>query len=158
MSALAESHAFLIAEVAQKQLALPVRTVSEMIRSVALSPIPGAPRVIEGALNLRGKIVPVVDIRSALDLGAKEHAPTDYLVVLELRNRLSAIRVDDILEVREILPAEIEATAPLSATLASVRAMSGIVAQEDGALVIFDPEAFLTEAEERALSAALVGP
>src|SRR5262249_18625738 len=55
-------------EVHGRQYALPAGQVRELVRAVALVPLPGAPAVVEGVFNLRGKVVPVLDIRGRFGL------------------------------------------------------------------------------------------
>jgi purine-binding chemotaxis protein CheW len=68
--------------------------VREVVRAVALSQIPQAPPSLEGVLNLRGKVVPVLDVRKLLGFQAKAMDHADHLLVLQTEDFCLAIRVD----------------------------------------------------------------
>src|SRR4051812_1235973 len=81
-------------ELAGQRYGLPSSDVQELIRVVTLTPLPGAPSIVEGAINLRGRVVPVFDIRTRFRLPAKAPEPSDHLIVAWAGERLAAIRVD----------------------------------------------------------------
>ena len=128
---------------------LSANAVRDIVRSVAIAPLPGAPPIIEGAINLHGRIVPVVDLRSRLDLPALANAPDQFLVILETSDRFIAIRVDDVDDITDVSTAGLETQAGLSPV---IQRLSGVAATPDGALVIYDADAFLTQAERDALA------
>jgi purine-binding chemotaxis protein CheW len=138
----------LLARIDGTQVGFPALAVREIVRAVALAPFPGAPAIIEGAVNLRGRIVPVVDLRHRLGLPASVVAPEQYLVALETAARVIAIRVDDVEDITEVLESSLEPPASVSPVLERLR---GVAATESGALVIYDVDAFLTHAEQDAL-------
>lgn len=149
---------YLLARLAGVQVALPVSNVAELLRTVALADIPGAPPIIEGALNVRGVLMPVFDLRSHLGLPARENTPSDSLVVLTVRSRAVAVRVESVEAVEEIDASEIREPAEISSALSRVVALSGVATREDGAVVIYDPDAFLSQAEQEAIDVLLVRP
>ena len=128
--------------------------VREIVRAVAITPLAGAPDIVEGAINLRGQIVPVVDIRRRLALRAVALSPEHYLVVLQTSDRLIAVRVDDVEDMTEVPESSLASPASLSPVLAR---LAGVAAIDSGALVIFDIDAFLTQAERDTLDRAEQG-
>ena len=132
-------------------LGLPALAVREIVRAVAITPIPGAPDIVEGAVNVRGLIVPVIDVRRRLAFAAKPLDPDEFLIVLDVGARVLALRVDEIDDLVET-PGEFADTESLSPAL---RGLSGLSALPDGVLVIYDPTAFISQAETDALDAAL---
>lgn len=147
--------AYLLASIADVRIAVPISAVEEIIRAVALTPLPAAPAIIEGALNLRGTLLPVIDLRARLKLPSRAIDPSDYLIVLRLPGRRAVVRVDDADEVAEIDAAAIVAPASLTKVLEGLDALAGVTPRPDGALVIYDPSAFLSQAEADATDAAL---
>ncbi|MEO5818377.1 MAG: chemotaxis protein CheW [Gemmatimonadaceae bacterium] len=141
----------LLARLDGTQIGFSAAAVSEIVRAVAIAPLAGAPGVIEGAINLHGRIVPVVDVRQRLALPALAVAASQFLVILETSDRLIAVRVDDVDDVTEIPSSSLEAPAALSPVL---QRLQGIAAIESGALVIYDIDTFLTQAERDALDRA----
>jgi purine-binding chemotaxis protein CheW len=129
-------------------IGLPATAVREIVRAVAITPVPGAPPIIEGAVNLRGQLVPVVDVRRRLALPAKALDPDEFLVVMQHGTRTLALRVDDVDDLVEIDADAVEASAELSPAL---RGLAGLSARADGVLVIYDPAAFVSQAEADAV-------
>lgn len=136
------------------QVGFPSSAVREIVRAVAITPLAGAPEIIEGAINLRGQIVPVVDIRRRLALRAVALSPEHYLVALQTSDRLIAVRVDDVEDMTEVPKSSLASPASLSPVLAR---LAGVAAIDSGALVIFDIDAFLTQAERDTLDRAEQG-
>ena len=88
----------LVFEVDDATLAVPISNVREVLRAAALFPLPDRPRLVEGGLNLRGEIIPVVDGRAVLSRTSKPITPSDHLIVLSVDNEFVAIRVDRAVE------------------------------------------------------------
>ena len=140
-----------LARIDGTQIGFSAAAVHEIVRAVAIAPLSGAPGVIEGAINLHGQIVPVVDIRQRLALAPAAVSPEQFFIVLETSDRIIAVRVDDVDDVTEIPASSLAAPSSLSPVLQRLR---GIAAVDSGALVIYDVDAFLTQAERDALDAA----
>ncbi len=138
----------LLARIDGTQIGFSAAAVREIVRAVAVAPLAGAPGVIEGAVNLHGRIVPVVDVRQRLALPARPVAPDQFLVFLDAADRLIAVRVDDVEDVVDIPSASLETPAALSPVL---QRLAGVAAMESGAVVIYDVDTFLTQAEREAL-------
>lgn len=85
------SREFAVFALSDALFALDVSDVREILRSAALSPAPGH-SAVEGLLNLRGQVVPVVDVRSRLELPEQDMAVTDYLIVVEAGERTGIVR------------------------------------------------------------------
>jgi purine-binding chemotaxis protein CheW len=133
-------------------LALPATAVREIVRAVAITALPGAPAIIEGAVNVRGALVPVIDVRARLRLPARALDPDQFLVMLQAGDRTVALRVDEVDDLVDVSPREIEGTGTLSPAM---QGLAGLSARADGMLVIYDPAAFVSQAESQALDAAL---
>ena len=120
--------------------------VREVVRAVALTPLAGAPAVIEGIFDLRGEIVAVLDLRKRFRLPAKTLSPDEHLLVIAGR-RTRAFRADRVVEIADVPETLVET--PLSERIA------GVGRTEDGLAIILDLDAFLDESESAALDAAL---
>lgn len=150
MTAETTTLSFLLARLAGAQIGFSASSVREVVRSVTIAPLLGTPAIIEGAVNFRGRIVPVVNVRERLSLAALANAPDQFLVILDVNDRLIAVRVDDVEDLVEVPTSELEAPRELSPV---VERVAGVAATDSGALVIYDAEAFLTQAEQQALDA-----
>jgi purine-binding chemotaxis protein CheW len=88
----------LVFEVAGQRYGLPGASVCELVRAVHITPLPRQPDFALGVINLRGQIVPVLDLRKWLGLPAKALEPADHFLVTRVGRRLVALRVDRALE------------------------------------------------------------
>lgn len=123
-----------------------------MLRAVSIVPLPNAPPIIEGVINVRGALVPVLDIRKRFGLPASENAPSQHLILAEAGERSVALRVDRAHELVTVAPDDI---VPADQTIAGVGIVSGLALLPDGVLVIHDLERFLSLEEVRATATAL---
>jgi purine-binding chemotaxis protein CheW len=135
-------------EIGHQRFGISVGDVNEIVQAVATTKLPYAPAVVEGVINLRGKVLPVLDIRARFRLPPKSIDPADHLVIARAQHRLVAIRVDrvvDLLTLRDDEIAEMVSVAPTSAYVA------GVAKLPDGLVLIHDLTTFLSEAEANAI-------
>lgn len=142
----------LLAQIDGLALGFQSSAVQGIHRAVAIAPLPGAPDIIEGAINLRGRIVPVLDLRRLFVLNPADVSPDQFLIILSIADRLIAVRVDDVLDVTEVPRKSFESPGTISPVL---KKLEGVAATEAGAIVVYDVDAFLTQAETDALDLAL---
>ena len=150
MTPVSGTTSLLLARLSDTRIGFSAHAVREILRSVAIAPLSGAPEIIEGAINLRGTVIPVVDVRRRFGVAASPNSPEQFLVLLETSDRLIAVRVDDVDDVVEVSSLDVEAPGVLSPVL---QGFAGVASTPDGALVIYDADAFLTQAERDALDA-----
>ncbi|MFZ5438887.1 MAG: chemotaxis protein CheW [Myxococcota bacterium] len=86
----------------QEQFAVPVEDVQEVLLSQPLTPVPLAPEEIVGLLNLRGAVMPAIDLRVQLGLGPRPESIDHKMLVLNTSEGLVSIVVDDIGDVFEL--------------------------------------------------------
>ena len=141
----------LLFELAGSRMALLAGLVSEVVRAVEIEPLPEAPSVVSGVINVRGALTPVIDLRRRLGLSAKNLSPDDHFILADCGARRIALHVDRALD---LLPVTDLAIEPLGKD-ASSPYVSGAVAMDDGVLVIYDLSAFLSDAEADTLSSAM---
>ena len=127
--------------------------VQEVLRAAAPSPLPSAPAIVLGVLNIRGTLVPVLDLRARFRLPARALRHTDHLVVVRPRDsRTCAIVVDRASSLQAVPVASIH-EAQLHASEAEH--VGGIAKVEDGTIVIYDLAKFLAADEATSLDEAL---
>ena len=127
--------------------------VPEIIPAVPPVPRPGGPEIVWGAMNLRGQVVPVVDLRARLRLPRKEIDLTDHMIAASAGAQLVVLPTDRVIEVVDVEPAHIED----AITVAAVRPFAGVAKLSDGPLVIYDLDSFLSPEETDQLQDALAG-
>jgi purine-binding chemotaxis protein CheW len=91
-----------------RYLGVDVLEVQEVLREQRLTCVPLAPDVIEGLLNLRGEIVPALDMRRLLDLPPREEGSSPLSVVVRTGHGAVSLQVDEIGDVVEVDPAAFE--------------------------------------------------
>jgi purine-binding chemotaxis protein CheW len=149
---MAQSVEILVFELDDQRYALPLVGVQEVVRAVALTRLPGAPPIIEGAIDVRGRVVPVLDLRARFGLPPRPLHPDQHLILARAGKRLVAIRVDRVSWFLEVDPVEIATAASITPT---VKRIAGVARVADGLVLIHDLETFLTAAEAETLARVL---
>ena len=90
------------------------RNVREIIRMQAITKVPGAPASVEGVINLRGKVTPVLDLRKRLGLPAGDENKGTRIVVVEVEGQDVGLTVDGVSEVLRIPVSVIEPTSTIA--------------------------------------------
>jgi purine-binding chemotaxis protein CheW len=86
-----------------------IAAVREIVRVPEITSVPNAPETIEGVINLRGKIIPVMDLRKRFRLAEIVTDKKNRILVVELENKLLGLIVNSASEVLKISPSDIEA-------------------------------------------------
>jgi purine-binding chemotaxis protein CheW len=139
-------------EVAGRHYAIPAACLQEVTRAVAISTLPKAPPIIDGVINVRGTIVPVIDVRQRCGLESRSVTPDQHFVVAHAANRVVALRVDQAIELLAVEESAIESAALVAPGSDYV---AGIAKLPDGLIVIHDLDRFLSLEESSSLDAAL---
>jgi purine-binding chemotaxis protein CheW len=124
--------------------------VREILRAVLITPLPEAPLVIEGVIDVRGELVPVYDLRLRFGLPPRTLHPDDRLIVTWTGDRLAALRCERTGWI-ETVPAE----AIDHPAYAGGERIAGVARLPDGVVLIHDLATFLEEAEAQDLERAL---
>lgn len=145
-------------ELSGQRCALRAEHVLEVQRAVAMAPLPGAVPLVEGVINLRGKLVPVLDIRARLGLEPSRLSVRDHLLVAGIPGdgaglRVVAIRVDRALELVSVPREQIEDPPGMAGPVQT----AAIAKLPDGLVLIHDLSAFLSLDEAAQLDQALTG-
>lgn len=126
--------------------------VREVTRAVAIVPLPRAPPIAEGVVNVRGELVPVLDIRRRFRRPAAPLDPDQHFIVARAGPRLVALRVD---RVTDLILVEHSAITRGDATFPGAEHLHGVATLPDGLIVISDLESFLDLDEGRQVDDAL---
>lgn len=93
---------------AREEYGVDVRLVQEIIRVAEITPVPRAPAAIKGVINLRGRIIPVIDLKRRLGLGEVAASRLARVVVVKLKDRLIGLLVDGASQVLKVPLSTIE--------------------------------------------------
>jgi purine-binding chemotaxis protein CheW len=135
-------------EIWHERIGIPVADVREVVRAVSIARLPRAPAVVEGVVNVRGSIVPVLDIRARFNLPRKIVEPSDHLVIAFAKRRLVAIRVDRVTDLLVLERSDVE---DLAVAVPGTGLVAGVAKLHDGLLLIHDLATFLSATEAEAL-------
>jgi purine-binding chemotaxis protein CheW len=142
----------LLFELSGARYALPMRDVLEVVRAVAVRALPAAPAIMLGIIDLRGEIVPVLDVRVRFGCPHKALELSDQFVIAHAGPRRVALHVDAALGIQRLTMLAVEDLGNLPSTLGHV---AGVASTEEGLVLVHDLRAFLSQAEALALDAAL---
>jgi purine-binding chemotaxis protein CheW len=138
-----------------QRYALALARVQRAIRVVAVTPLPKAPPIVMGIVDLGGAVVPVIDIRKRFNHPLRELRLSDHLLVATTGKRTVALLVDETNGVIERSPGD---WAPAGGILPGLELIDGAVKLVDGLVLIHDLDRLLSLDEaaaiDRALSAA----
>lgn len=143
---------WVIFRVESGRYALPLASVERIVRAAQVTPLPLAPAVVLGALDVQGDILPVFNLRQRFRLHERELIPADHFLLARTGHRTVALVIDEPLGVVDYPPEAIVEADALAPDLAHVR---GVLRLPDGMVVIQDLEAFLSPEESVALDIAL---
>ena len=145
----------LVFELAGCRYGLPLDDVAELPRAVSVAPLPKAPAIVEGLINLRGALAPVLDIRTRFRHPPKPADPADHLVVAQAGGRRVALLVDRAVGLVTVEDREIEDACLL---VPGAEYVAGVAKLPEGIVIIHDLRTFLSELESGQLDEALNGP
>lgn len=146
----------LVVELDGGRYALRIEEVDEVVRAVAVTPLPGVPPVVEGVIDVRGEVLPVLGLRRRFGLPLRAPALGDRFVLARAGGRRVALRVDEVEEVREIDESELE---PAEGVWTAGGRIAGVVRLESGMVLFAEMDSFLTQVEAEALDVAMAaGP
>jgi purine-binding chemotaxis protein CheW len=138
----------------EQRYALHLPSVERAICMIEITPLPSAPEIVIGVVNVHGAVVPVLNIRKRFRLPEREPDLGDQLIIARTARRIVALVVDTVNDVVAI-PTE-KLVAPES-ILPQLEHVEGVVKLDDGMVFIQDLDAFLSLEEEQALDAAIEG-
>ena len=141
-----------IFEVAAQRFGLPLERVEQALRIVEITPLPRAPAVVSGVINVRGAVLPVVDLRHRFHLPQRPSRLSDQLLVVDSPARRLALRVDAVHGVVDYPTRDFTAA---ETVVPGMEFLRGIARLADGLVLIQDLEQLLTLAEERELAEAI---
>lgn len=131
--------------------AISTQPVIEILRAVAYRPIAGQPPFVPGVIDLRGSVIPLMDMRARFGRPVRPLSPEHRFIVVHTHGRPIAMWVDRVLGILTYDPKTLVGSEGL---IVGTRSFAGILRTPDGLVVIHDPEAFISESELDAISEA----
>ena len=135
-----------------QQYALPLASVQRVVRTVEVTPLPKAPEIVQGVIDIQGNIVPVMSMRKRFGLAEPEVSLSDQLIVADTATRSIALLVNAVTGVIERTGEEITKAEKI---VPGSEYVEGIAKLEDGILLIHNLDRFLSKKEDRQLDGLL---
>lgn len=135
-----------------QQYALHLATVQRVVRTVEVTPLPKAPEIVLGVIDIQGSIIPVMSMRKRLGLAEREISLSDQLLVADTAARRVALLVNAVTGVIQRTGEEITKAEKI---VPGSECVEGIAKLEDSILLIHNLEQFLSKKEERQLDGLL---
>jgi len=124
-------------DVAEEHFAVDILSVQEINRMLQITRVPQAPECLEGVINLRGRIIPVVDLRKRFGLEPAERNSESRIVVVEITGRVIGFIVDRVNEVLRVDSSVVEPAPPFVLSVNS-EYVRGVAKLEEQLVILLD--------------------
>ncbi|MCC5467488.1 chemotaxis protein CheW [Pelosinus baikalensis] len=136
-------------KLASEEYGLPITKVQEINRLLPITKLPQTPSFMEGIINLRGRIIPVIDLRKRFQLPVTEHNDDTRIIVVEINGQTVGVTVDAVTEVVRLSAADVED--PPASIAVDSRYINGVGKIDDRLIILLDSNQVLTAQEEIAV-------
>jgi purine-binding chemotaxis protein CheW len=134
------------------ELGLDISCVREVLRPQAICPLPWMPAFIEGVINLRGRIVVLIDLAKRLDAARAEEEPRKRIIVCRVKKFIIGLMVSRLKEIIALPRERIAPTPEMVSLQVGSEALSGIARLGDRIIPLLDLDRLLTQKEATELS------
>jgi purine-binding chemotaxis protein CheW len=134
----------------EEEFVLDILKVQEIIKLVDITPVPNSPDFVEGVINLRGKVIPIVSLRKRFGFQDKEKDSQTRIIVVEIEKKLVGFIVDHVTEVLRIPSSTIEPPPPLVSKIGS-EYLKGVGKLDERLLIVLDVDKILSVEEKNAI-------
>ena len=145
---------FVSFRIGEEEFGVDILMVQEIIRVPPITPIPNADRSILGMINLRGRIIPVIDLRQRLSIRSRNGNETNKktrILIVEMNKHVTGFIVDSVSEVMKVPVAEIEPTPHLVTSSIDSQYARGVIKLPNRLIMLLDFHQLLSPREEREL-------
>lgn len=133
-----QANKYLFFRIGKESYGVGIRFVIEIIELQSISSVPDMPDYVKGVINLRGKVIPIVDLRLRFDMDEREYDNRTCIIVTEVDSVLVGFLVDTVEEVLEIAPKDIEPPPKFKSASGRDRYISGMGKSGDAIKILID--------------------
>lgn len=157
-----QAHKYLFFRIAKESYGIGIKNIIEIIELQTISEVPDMPGYVKGVINLRGKVIPIVDLRLRFDMPERAYDDRTCIVVTEIDKSYIGLVVDTVEEVMEIPEDKIEPPPRFKSVASKDRYISGMGKVGESVKIIIDVEKVVRSEDAAALpqaaeAAALAG-
>lgn len=125
--------------IAKELFGVDILMVQEIIRSAPITAVPNSPEFVEGVINLRGDIIPVIDLRKRLNLfSEKSETEHTWILILDIQGRITGFIVDMVTEVLKIEEEQIEHAPDIIVAGLESQYIRGVIDIDSELLILLD--------------------
>lgn len=134
----------------EEEFAVDILKIQEINRMVEITKVPKSPDFVEGVINLRGKVIPIIDLRKRFCLEVTGQTKDTRIVVVDIDQKVVGLVVDGVSEVLRLPASTVEPPPPIVAGIDS-EYINGVGKLEDRLLILLDLEKVLSSEEKEVL-------
>jgi purine-binding chemotaxis protein CheW len=149
---MSETQQYVIFSLSEQVYGIEILKIKEVVSYRTITPLPNMKGFIQGIINLRGVILPVFDLREKFQLPKTDYTVYHAIIVMEILGRIMGVVVDEISDVVELFPEEVQATVNLPPGVQR-EYMKGIGKKENDLIVLLDVDRLLSPDEIEILDA-----
>lgn len=149
---MSEMDKLLIFALSGLRCALPLAGIERILRAVEISPLPKAPEIVMGLVNVQGRVIPVLNIRRLFRLPETEINLNDQIVIARTATRPVAILVDNAIGVAEYAKQDI---IPSDELFPGIEYLEGVAKLQDGIIFIYNLDRFLSSEDDAGIDPLL---
>lgn len=134
--------------ISEEEFGIEILRVQEIIRIMPITKVPNSPPAVEGVINLRGRVIPVIDLRKRFGLPARDYDNQTRIIVIEIHGMIIGFVVDGVSEVLRIKADTVEAPPAVVAGVES-EYIKGVGKLDDRLLILLDLDKLFSREEMR---------
>ena len=136
--------------IGEEEFGVDILRVQEINRMLEVTRVPSAPEFVDGVINLRGKVIPIIALRRRFGMERKENDKNTRIIVVELNGKIVGFVVDAVREVLRVPKSITEPPPPIVAGIGAeyIRAVGKL---DDRLLILLDLEGVLSDGDRSAL-------
>lgn len=139
-----DSYKYVIFTIDEQMFGMPVSAIETVVRMVEITPIPGSPSYIIGAINFHGKVIPVINLRHQFGMPIRPILINDQLIIIHTPENCFALAIDTVKDVMECNPVAITKADDIMPNLPY---LEGIAKFFGGMILLNDPQKIFYSAE-----------
>lgn len=136
----------------KEEYGIEVLKVREIIRMTSITHMPNTPQYVEGIINLRGKVIPIVSMRKKFGLMESDSNGQTRIMVMDIEGELMGFIVDGVSEVIRISASEIQPSPAVVASGIDQECIAGVINQSERLLVLLDLDRMFSHEEKQTFS------
>lgn len=141
---------FVVFKLGNEEYGVPITQVKEINRLLTTTKVPRSPMFVEGIINLRGQIIPIIDLKKRFELPLTEYTGDARIIVVQVGSHSFGVEVDSVSEVLRINSSSIE-PAPHIVCSIDAKYITGVAKVGERLLILLDLDRLLSDEEKAEL-------